>query len=208
MRNPFVTKKETKEEAFWRWFSDNSPRYFEFEKDQEALFDELHDQLAKANSGTAFAFEFGPIEDNARDFIISADGIREMFPAVERLVAAAPELPQWRVIAFRPRREVEFEIQMDDVKISHEDVWFHLGSQGDKIAIRLFLSGIEDVNSEAAGYISYLMLDTALGEYDVETKVGYIEREKAPANPEQQRLKPLRVLAEEFDALYSTINDY
>src|SRR5688500_13624428 len=100
-----LSKNET---TFWKWFAKRSDAYFSFEENQEILFDELNQALAKVHPD--LCFEFGPVENGKRDFVISAGGIREAFPAVTSLYRAAPELKQWKLIAFRPRREVEAEI--------------------------------------------------------------------------------------------------
>ena len=73
----FVFK--TKEQKFWDWFSERSNQYFDFEKDQEKLFNELKLRLNRINE--ELTFEFGPISENKqREFIISADGIKKSFP--------------------------------------------------------------------------------------------------------------------------------
>jgi hypothetical protein len=60
-------KKETKEEIFWSWFINNSTDIFHFENDRDRIFDELGCQMQKVNPD--LTFEFGPIENNKRDFV-------------------------------------------------------------------------------------------------------------------------------------------
>ena len=106
--------KTTRERDFWTWFRQNETILFYFEKDQERIFDELSGQLAKVDSN--LSFEFSSIIDGRREFIISGSGIRESFPKVESLFAAAPKLPRWIFIKFSPatwilsrtRRQVSF----------------------------------------------------------------------------------------------------
>ena len=48
----------------------------------------------------------------------------------------------------------------------------------------------------------YLMLDAALGEYDVETKIGTIELKPLTGGPDASGLKPIKELASEFDCRF------
>jgi hypothetical protein len=63
------------------------------------------------------------------------------------------------------------------------------------------------VRSEPALMAAFLMLDSALGEYDVETKVGSINTFPTPPDPPAQGLKPFPTLTEEFDSLYKLMTE-
>jgi len=119
--------KRSREERFWDWFVENSDRIFDFESHQDAVFRDLGRALSKVNRD--LAFEFGPPE-TPREFIVSAEGIEELFPFVERLVAAAPSLPQWRVLAFRQPGDPGATIQFAGHEFGPSDIWFkaHQGS--------------------------------------------------------------------------------
>src|ERR1700722_18171438 len=62
-------------EDFWKWFQSNEDTLFNFEKNREQTFDKLGAEMHKLNP--SLTFEFGPIEDGKREFVISADGIKE-----------------------------------------------------------------------------------------------------------------------------------
>src|SRR5437762_517391 len=95
----------TAEAGFWKWFVDHEAELFDFDPNQELerkdLFDRLALELHKSNRD--LTFEFGP-KGAPREFVISAAGMKNAFPAVIRLTRAAPKLERWRVMAFRPRR--------------------------------------------------------------------------------------------------------
>lgn len=104
--------------AFWEWFSKNESRIYNFEKDQEQIFDESNDKLVRIDSN--LTFEFSPIHKNQiREFTISADGIKESFPSLTRLVAKAPKLKKWKFNAFRLR------VPGDQIEIRYDDFKFH-----------------------------------------------------------------------------------
>lgn len=58
--------KRTKQENFWKWFQENESALFDFEKDQERVFDSLISQLHKISPH--ITFEFGPKENGYREF--------------------------------------------------------------------------------------------------------------------------------------------
>ena len=83
----------TPEQEFWRWFEKNDASLFDFEKDQKAVFDRLTTAMHRVHP--SLTFEFGPKQGDSREFVISADGIKDAFPKVISLHAAAPKLPRW-----------------------------------------------------------------------------------------------------------------
>lgn len=186
----------SREAAFWRWFEANESRLFDFEKDQERVFDELQAQLHRIEP--RLAFEFGPKRDGKREFVISADGIRDAFPAVVALADAAPPLPRWKITKFRPRRDFQTPITLNGLKISPEQVEFTIEPDGDKAGLTLFIDGYNPTAREKYAGVIYLMLDHALGEYDVETKVGFIEF-KSRSAPSTMAKEPFSALPQSFD---------
>lgn len=168
----FRAKAETPEQQFWKWFQDNDSALFDFERDQERVFDRLAKELHKVNPD--LVFEFGPKKDGRRDFVISADGIRQAFPAVESLFAAAPPLPRWRIIEFRPRR-TPHDISIGGLTVKASSVRVHMVQRSGKVDLVLFIPEYSADARDSFLQIVYLLLDEALGEYDVETYVGFID---------------------------------
>jgi len=82
-------KKTDKEKEFWNWFVANSEDYYDFKKDQERLFNILLNKLSEVNPDLSFQFSID-LKDGKREFIISANGIRESFPSVFKLIEKAP----------------------------------------------------------------------------------------------------------------------
>ena len=162
-----------KEAEFWKWFEANEQMLYEFEVDQERIFDQLLVELHKVHPN--LTFEFGPTnEGDWREFVISADGIKEAFPAVESLFSQAPQLDQWKFVKFRPRR-TPMPVCFGSRCVNPEDVHFQLFRDGDKIGIMLFIEGYQQQDRDFFAQAGYLLLDEALGEFTVETEVGFID---------------------------------
>jgi hypothetical protein len=182
--------------AFWRWFREHDLRLFEFERDQESVFDDLAQALRRVHPD--LTFEFGPKHGQKREFIVSAAGIRGAFPAVRSLVAAAPAMDHWTVRPFRPRRPTVNDIDLDGVHVRASDVAFVAEPDGRLIGITLLIPGCKATPHKTFEQIGYLLLDEALGELTVETQIGFVNI-VAKTQPTRAKQQPLTELASTVD---------
>jgi hypothetical protein len=166
----------TPQEQFWKWFIDHEPELFSFDPervdDRERIFDEIAGELQKIDPDVSF--EFGPNGTPRREFVISASGIHRAFPAVVSLANAAPPMDRWQVIAFRPRRTPINTVEIRGKRVDPRDVQFSLRDNGKMAGVYLFIPGFRE-NDADFKQIGYLLLDEALGEYDVESRLGLIK---------------------------------
>ena len=187
----------TPEERFWRWFQKHSARLLQFDTDQERLFDELGAALRRVEEG--LTFEFGPIREGRREFVVSADGLKKHFPAVRRLVAAAPPLSDWIITPFRPPASLNMIIEYGGVTLGPEDVWFREEPDRDRVGLTLYVKGLTADNKPTLGSAGYILLDNALGEYAVETQVGFVEWRSLPQDPVAAGLRPFTQIRQPFE---------
>lgn len=164
-----------KDVDFWKWFSKYQKELYYYENNQKALFDELTTRLKNIDSN--LVFEFSPIHDDSiREFTISADGLKESFPSVIRLVDKAPKFPKWKINAFRQRVPGDgIQIVYDDsIKISYNDIYFRYTVDLGKINLEL---NIKNYKKES-GFDNavFILLDALIGEYDMETRISGIDR--------------------------------
>ena len=156
----------TREQGFWKWFLAHEARYHAFDPNdvsgRERLFENLSEKLSDVHAD--LTFEFSPVfEDGIRELVISADGIKDAFEAVEALCDAAPTIPGWRIIKFRPRRYPMLPIRVAGLELDPSAVHYTLFRDGVKIGIMLFHDGYSaDLENEYATAM-YLLLDQALG---------------------------------------------
>ena len=183
------------EQSFWKWFKAHDDVLFNFEKDQERIFDQLGDEMHKLNPG--LTFEFGPKENGRREFVISADGIRDAFPEVEALYATAPSLPRWKFIRFRPRRR-PLDVSYGGISVQASTVRVHIEPMGQTADLTVFIPGYTPTAKKEYTTAAFLLLDGALGEYDVEARVGRIQVDSMPKSSVQTN--SLDGLPDAFDA--------
>ena len=165
--------KRNKNKRFWEWFTQNSDIYFSVEDNQDALFDELHERLQKISKFACF--EFGPEEKGKREFIISADGVAAGARAVQDLVAAAPKLNKWKIIAFRPRVGA-VKIEMDGRVLNANDMAYRYAfNEDNRIDLQLYIKGYSQDHQREYMGAAFVLLDALIGEYDAMTKIGVVE---------------------------------
>jgi hypothetical protein len=190
--------------TFWSWFQDHEEQLFalniENEEEREKLFDELARELQKVERDVTF--EFGPAQ-SVREFVLSAGGIKRAFPAVLLLTKAAPPLARWKITAFRPRRDTGYAIQIGDTLVDPAQVEFILLNNGKRAALELFIPGMTD--DVAYKEIGYLLLDAALGEFDVETNLDGIDMLPITVHTEGKR-HAFRELPALFDQLIARLD--
>ncbi|MDR2602054.1 MAG: hypothetical protein LBC53_06350 [Spirochaetaceae bacterium] len=194
---------------FWKWFKKYSEKLFYYEKNGDVL-DELGDELRKINEN--LTFEFGPSDNNKRDFTISADGIQEAFPFVEKLFNAKPLLDKWNVQKFRRRGDLSLVITINNFTLYPNDIKYLLFPDKNKIGLLLFIKGFDD-NKDKFIDLAYIFLDNALGEYDVETKVGVINFcdwtcSKTEVSEYFEQSKSIESFRTDFDNMYKKMNSF
>jgi hypothetical protein len=185
---------------FWRWFSEHETELFDFEADQERIFDEVAAELQRIDPD--LSFEFGP-KEKKREFVISASGMKRAFPAVVSLAKAAPQLDRWQITAFRPRRDPQTVETFGGKQVLLAEVQFSLLDNGKTAGIYLFIPGYRD-DDLVLKQVGYLLLDETLGEYDVEVGLGLIKM-FAPDTRTPGERYPLSELPVLFDKLVARL---
>ncbi|HEV8430155.1 MAG TPA: toll/interleukin-1 receptor domain-containing protein [Pyrinomonadaceae bacterium] len=180
------------EDKFWKWFESNSNSLKNLKRNHTKIIESLRSELSKVSEG--LTFEIGSKESYGHDFIVSADGIAERFSSVIRLVGAAPGLPGWRIVAFRQPKGTHFTLEFGNQKLSPDNLWFTTTPNGYLLDVTFYAKGLTRRNKKKFQGAILIALDTALGEFDVETKIGRIDLKLAPRNPLKVGLKSFHEL--------------
>lgn len=196
--------RRTPEQKFWKWFQRREDALFRDESADGGLFQtELGPELKRIHAN--LTWEVSPVQsDGRRHLVISADGITDAFSAVESLVDAAPKLDRWEFIRFRPRSPeyAEFTIRFRGIEIIQTDVECLLTTDGVQIGIQMFIKGCPDPASEPFVGVAFLIADAALGEYDMECKVGSFKVEPFQTDADNLGRFSYTELRERFDEAF------
>jgi hypothetical protein len=198
--------------SFWQWFEENATRLRPalFGKDpaaREEAFEEIREALDEVKSEVILEFSSGETPDTYH-VIVSADSRPERVDAVKELVASAPELRGWQVVAFRPRMDVgdSMEIVIGDEKVGPADVWFTVAEEENGLALTLYVRGLTPANERMRGLGAALLAEHAVGERDALTLLSSLRTEPLPEGPEAKGLRPfgdlLAVFAEQRQQRY------
>lgn len=194
----FGFKKDQKTE-FWRWLSAHRGQIHDEIKgpgaptSQHWSINELGRRLRLADGN--LVHEIGMPDASTIELIISADGIKDAFPAVIEMVKSAPPLDGFKITAFRPRwPEDGLLLQVAGQTITDESLTYRMVADGDLLGLELFIDC--DLDQQARAMAGFLSLDQRLGEYDVATGLGWIEF--FGGRPDDAL--PITGLASDFDA--------
>lgn len=180
--------------AFWKWTADHLKQIKAVKKPDDAINLQLSNELDKVAEGLSYELGVGkkPFE-----LIISADGDKRLFPLVKRLVATAPALPDTKVIAFRPRKDVAgLGIGLDDNEVNADDLYWKGTPDEDRPgfqSLQIFVKDVSEADLPNVRTPALLLVDAAVGEFDMETRIGNVELSALPNNAGPE-FKPLASL--------------
>ncbi len=166
--------------SFWDWFSREAPviaRELPSNLSQKTIQD-LGKALDSCEKG--IAWEIGQNKEGVNELIISADGIRENIPRVQRLVQAAPQIPGWRIVAFRQRTS-GMSLQFGPHNLDDMTVLFR-PDDGLPVHATYYVPGMEAGRDRVMGAV-FLLLDCTIGEWDVMTCIGEVRLDHPAAAP-------------------------
>lgn len=188
-------RKEDEVAGFWRWFERNAGRIRKGvdRTDYKVIVHELGERIVRAAPGVMH--EIGKPDADTVELILSADGVRANIAGVLALMKRAPQLPGFMFTAFRPRRH-DLALDVFERRVTGDDIRYVAEPDDELLHLRVFMPHDWDWSEHQRGMAGFLMLDQALGEYDVMTGLGVIDFEIGPPPP---HARPLSNLAGEFD---------
>ena len=179
-----------KPEDFWNWFLKHQSVYLklgEIKSDlRDAAVDDMQFELDKYCD--QIFFEIGGDEGDHRGaLIISAAGDLDFFPHVRTLVAAAPEMEDWEVIAFKPAQPGPVLINYEDQLFNPEETilipLLH-DVYPDSVGIQVCFEDFEDANEGHYMGATFLMLEALIGEEAAINDIEYLEVCRIPQDIE------------------------
>lgn len=184
---------------FWRLFAANEDTFrrltalppAEAERNLRLLHKSLHAYAP------GLELLFGRPVPGRHDVIVSAGGVREDFPKADALVAQAPALPAWNVIALKPPVPETSVIEVGGQRFDRDLVTFAVvgvPDEPDALAIHVFHEPYPEELQERHHLATFLLLGFLLGERSVAEDVRYIETRPLPRDLPTDVLRPLSSL--------------
>lgn len=158
---------------FWDYFQEmHSHLVNEEEQINEDIHFELSEKLKEMKKDLCLEINLTP-----RQIIISADGVEDVFEAVEAIYDMSPRLASWEIIKYRqPIEDIENQtLQVGDYIIKFSDILYDLVMDEEAgIVVIMFIPGYEPENP-VHEMLKWVILDKTIGEYDAATKIGYFD---------------------------------
>ena len=190
---------------FWTWFQANEADFPPTAEFDDAYGEELSNRLTHIKPG--LVYEIAILDDAENELIISGDGIEELIPFVQEVVDSAPAIEGWKIIAFRPRMDdyAGFTLNFGEQVFDPKELWCWSRVQEGNFDLVIYHSNYSDENRDLLVNGTYVLLDMALGEYDVMTRIRYIDHRGLPNDPEAQGLYRFEDLRSVFDEYKSSV---
>ncbi len=205
---------------FWSWFKTNEDSLAKIDKPEDnPLLAQLSTELKSVDQN--LVFEVGRTKNgNKKELAISADMKQHSFPAVEKLVKAAPALPHWEIVSFRqrmaPERLKDLTIKgrrYTDGKVVQNSPAIELNVSSLKFSLTKNEEGtaslvvyIKDYHDEQPlEDMAVILLQQSTGERDFVLKIGGINF--APMSDAPPEAKPVEELGAALDALIPVTPD-
>ncbi len=193
----FSIRRDPQQE-FWRWLVKHRRQILEDTQSSRPLDErrwsifELGRRLEAVDAG--LVHEIGMSDPSTIELIVSADGMKETFPAVIALVRSAPSMVGFKITAFRPRCPDGVSLEVDGITVTDDLLTYRLVPEGDTLGLELFIDG--ELDQKARTLVGFLSLDRLLGEYDVATGLTWIDF----AGGRPSDAAPIAGLARDFDS--------
>ncbi len=191
-------------EGFWQWVAGSETGLANgvMGTDPAHTMQALTERIKAVNPGLIAEVAIDRSTGAQQTLVISAAGNSALFPAVKALVASAPALARFKVVAFRQRRlQQDDSIEVEGKSYSTKDFFYReLDRLEGKLDIEILVKGLTAENNETMTRLAFVLLDAAVGEYDVETKLGGVTLVAMPAEV-PEAAKPLQRVAEAVDSL-------
>ena len=155
---------------FWTWFQ----RSDLLDLDGEELIKRVSPKLRKVKD--SLVLEVGPPDQRPRELIFSADGLRENVDSIELLVDAAPDQTEWTFTRFRPPLPnfADMRLNFGGQDCCAGDLKFlaYTYENEPTIDLAVFAQWYDETGPPDGAM--FIMLDMALGEYNVMCGIGEI----------------------------------
>ena len=176
---------ENQERIFWNWFVETKQLFENIlsniksqnQDDIDNTMNLFEKNLHKYNENLWFRMG----SQNPFELIITAEGNKDIFPFVEKLVENSPEIENWEIISFiQPQSINEFHYKKDDYELTVNDIFFSFsenlsGQNGYFIETMFYVKDDRFIDDDGFKSSIIRIAETAVGEYDFANSIGFID---------------------------------
>ncbi len=202
IRNILQPDEQRRAQEFWTWFAANEQHYRQIQyADQEEQHHRIQvclEHLQRYKSDLYF-LTGKPKVNHPQELIITAAGAKAAIPAADYLVAAAPALKHWNIIALKPAQPNRNHVTIEGRKFALDQLHFavhqvpELMAKG-QLSLTLFFDPFVEEELPLYQAAAYALLEAQLGERMLAQKIGLISIGPLTADVPANVLRPLSSL--------------
>lgn len=176
---------------FWEWFIKNEAKFYflnqiEDDEERERVLDVFQKKLHQYCPH--LYFEIGGLPNADQELIITSEGNIDFFDNVTCLVDKAPNISNWKIVAFKQPHNGNYVFENKKVKISTKEIWFLPLSNEQKpnmLGLRIGIPKFQKEIKEDYLNAMHKVLNTKLGEKNYSLYISFVDVVDLPSNPKQ-----------------------
>lgn len=160
--------------AFWEVFSKNSAALASIQSAENPIYDVILEQLHQIHKDVYFMFSTSPGNNEA---IITAEGNLALFSLVDKIVAQAPVIPGWTLLALVPKHGFPKTAGAEGLTVKMDHIVFHpLEREGSTdLGFRILVPGLKEKDIDKCSLAILRAIDHGVGERKYAESVRYTE---------------------------------
>jgi hypothetical protein len=177
--------------TFWNWFMKNNSKFFFLNQikninEKESILNEFENKLHEFCDD--LYFKIGGFPDENQELIITCEGNIEKFGKVLELVNSAPEIKNWKIIAFKQPNNDSFILDINNIKINSIELFFLPLSnpkEPNALGLNIGFPYYDKIKHDDYTQLAHLALEEKLGERKYSLYIKFVDVLKTPLNPEE-----------------------
>jgi hypothetical protein len=168
-----IFKKKDPIDEFWNWFVKNRKAFEDLPSHDDDYAQRqlrlISRELQKVSDG--LLVEVSKNAEGLRDLTITAEGNTQKFPIIQQIVERSPEIPGWKITAFRQPMPVGIVLNAGDLEYNPVEMFFEAFDDNGELDILIYAKNLAKVEKEKAFHFGMVLMDNFLGEYDTAVSV-------------------------------------
>ena len=180
---------------FWSWFMNWACEMDTSEVARKMLLEQLSDKLRQVDERLSYEVCLNCMP---REFVLTVNGRVDLFDLADRMVAVAPPIDGWAIIALKPAAGFSFRTTYEGIEYDPKTMWFlPLTSESNPgaIGIRVGIPDYDPSRERQARNVVDIILRTGLGERSAAVDVQHVEVGSLPVKLAEEGFIELPELA-------------
>jgi len=171
-------------EAFWAWWAATGADWVAqaiAERDPQRVVDELSTRIGAVRPD--LAWELAPGTSSEHLLVVSPEGNAQLRAAARRWLRAAPApSATWEYADARQRMDdlADAILNVNGTQVPLGDLQVRVEQDDTRLAVAVHHATFAGIPEQDRGFISFLALDNAIGEANVETWIGAVDPSPTP----------------------------